>query len=187
MASVVKVGAAPGGAFSRHDGICRSDVFITSCKPGPDYRFPVGSGPGPEARRKETRLLIVATSSGRLFLDRVGRHHCPSPLHRHAHTNMHFSQAPAKGDISTLPAGGHFYFALTSMGGKLEAIQIGVVNLTPLGPSSWISHAGSQFSGRHLRPRLGVLHPYVGQCSHFPECRRVGGGGNVRGGCAADL
>jgi hypothetical protein len=26
---------------------------------------------------------------------------------------MHFSQAPAKGDISTLPAGGHFYFALT--------------------------------------------------------------------------
>ena len=33
------------------------------------YRFPVGSGPGPEARRKETRLLIVATSSGRLFLN----------------------------------------------------------------------------------------------------------------------
>jgi hypothetical protein len=27
---------------------------------------------------------------------------------------MYFSQAPAKGDISTLPAGGHFYFALTS-------------------------------------------------------------------------
>jgi hypothetical protein len=26
---------------------------------------------------------------------------------------MHFSQAPAKGDISTLPTGGHFYFALT--------------------------------------------------------------------------
>jgi hypothetical protein len=33
------------------------------------YRFPVGSGPDPEARRKETRLLIVATSSGRLFLN----------------------------------------------------------------------------------------------------------------------
>ena len=27
---------------------------------------------------------------------------------------MHFSQAPAKRDISTLPAGGHFYFALTA-------------------------------------------------------------------------
>jgi hypothetical protein len=37
------------------------------------YRIPVGSGPGPEARRKETRLPIVATSSGRLFLDRVAR------------------------------------------------------------------------------------------------------------------
>ena len=33
------------------------------------YRFPVGSGPGPKARRKETRLLIVATSSDRLFLN----------------------------------------------------------------------------------------------------------------------
>src|ERR1700719_2997942 len=39
------------------------------------YRIPVGSGPGPEARRKETRLPIVATSSGRLFLDRVARQH----------------------------------------------------------------------------------------------------------------
>jgi hypothetical protein len=33
------------------------------------YRIPVGSGPGSEARRKETRLLIVATSSDRLFLN----------------------------------------------------------------------------------------------------------------------
>jgi hypothetical protein len=33
------------------------------------YRIPVGSGPDHEARRKETRLLIVATSSGRLFLN----------------------------------------------------------------------------------------------------------------------
>jgi hypothetical protein len=33
------------------------------------YRIPVGPGPSPEARRKETRLPIVATSSGRLFLN----------------------------------------------------------------------------------------------------------------------
>ncbi len=32
---------------------------------------------------------------------------------------MHFSPARAKGDISTLPAGGHFYFALTDIGLKL--------------------------------------------------------------------
>jgi hypothetical protein len=80
------------------------------------YRIPVGSGPGSKARRKETRLPIVATSSGRLFLDRVARQHCPSPLHRHTQFNTHFSQAPAKGDISTLPKGGHFYFALTVSG-----------------------------------------------------------------------
>ena len=75
------------------------------------YRIPVGSGPGPEARRKETRLPIVAMSSGRLFLDRVGRHHCPSPLHRHTQFNMHFYKPRQKGtfllcqqgDISTLP------------------------------------------------------------------------------------
>jgi hypothetical protein len=69
------------------------------------YRFPVGSGPDPKARRKETRLPIVATSSGRLFLDRVARQHGPSPLHRHSQFNMHSSQDQAKGDISTLPAG----------------------------------------------------------------------------------
>ena len=75
------------------------------------YRIPVGSGPGPEARRKETRLPIVATSSGRLFLDRVARQHCPSPLHRHTQFNMQFQKLRQKGtfllcqhgDISTLP------------------------------------------------------------------------------------
>jgi hypothetical protein len=36
-------------------------------------------------------------------VDQVGRHQSPSPLHRHSQFNMHFSQAPAKGDISTLP------------------------------------------------------------------------------------
>jgi len=113
MASVVKAVPAPEAAFSRHGGIYRSDVFITSCKPGPAYRFPTGSGPGHKARRKETRLLIVATSSGRLFLDRVGRHQSPSPLHRHTQLNTYFSKAQAKDDISTLPAGRHFYFALT--------------------------------------------------------------------------
>ncbi len=52
-------------------------------------------------------------SSDRLFLDRVARQHCPSPLHRCSQINMHSSQAQAKGDVSTLPGRGHFYFALT--------------------------------------------------------------------------
>src|SRR5437879_877032 len=52
-------------------------------------------------------------SSGRLFLDRVARQHCPSPLHRHEQHNMRSPKGRSDGDISTLPAWGHFYFALT--------------------------------------------------------------------------
>ena len=74
MASGVEAVTAPGVAFSRHGGIYRSDVSNAICRPGPAYRFPDGSGPSHKARRKKTRLPIVATSSGRLFLDRVGRH-----------------------------------------------------------------------------------------------------------------
>src|SRR5437867_5785934 len=52
-------------------------------------------------------------SSGRLFLERVARQHCPSPLHRHEQISMSSSRTRANGDISTSPAWGHFYFALT--------------------------------------------------------------------------
>ena len=52
-------------------------------------------------------------SSGRLFLDRVARQHCPSPLHRHAQTITPPRPTWQKPDISTLQGIGHFYFALT--------------------------------------------------------------------------
>jgi len=65
-------------------------------------------------------------SSGRLFLDRVGRHQSPSPLHRHPQNNMAFSKTRAKGDVSTLPARGHFYFALT-------LVDIYLTQVTPTG------------------------------------------------------
>ena len=52
-------------------------------------------------------------SSGRLFLDRVARQQSPSPLRRYRQSNTHSAEAQARGDVSTLPAGGHFYFALT--------------------------------------------------------------------------
>ena len=55
-----------------------------------------------------------AMSSGRLFLDRVARQHCPSPLHRHGQHNTHPLPGSAKQDISTLQRIGHFYFALTA-------------------------------------------------------------------------
>jgi len=123
-------------AFLRHGGIYQSDVGYFFCKLGPGCRLhdqePKLAGnpvrgqdyppPGPRSRRARTKLQdvkertpnpIVSMSSGRLFLDRVARQHCPSPLHRHAQNNMHSSDAGAKGDISTLQGRGHFYFALT--------------------------------------------------------------------------
>jgi len=69
---------------------------------------------GQRTRREDHALSHrPQMSSGRLFLDRVGRHQSPSPLRRHEQLNMHSSGARAKGDISTLPGRGHFYFALT--------------------------------------------------------------------------
>jgi len=51
---------------------------------------------------RTTLFSSSAMSSGRLFLDRVGRHQSPSPLHRHTHINMHSSEPGVKGDISLL-------------------------------------------------------------------------------------
>jgi hypothetical protein len=58
-------------------------------------------------------------SSGRLFLDRVARQQSPSPLHRQPQHNTHSQDAQAKGDISTLLGGRHFYFALTRQDSSL--------------------------------------------------------------------
>ena len=105
---------APRMRFFRHRGIYRSDRGSFKNQTRAGALPPAGnSHPGPRTRREEHALLIVPMSSDRLFLDRVARQHGPSPLHRHAQINMHFSQARAKGDILTLRAGGHFYFALT--------------------------------------------------------------------------
>ena len=75
------------------------------------YRFPVGSGPGPKARRKETRLLIVATSSDRLFLNGLVATRARLRFTGIRKLNMQFHKPRQKGtfllcqqgDISTLP------------------------------------------------------------------------------------
>jgi len=60
-------------------------------------------GPGRRTRREDhAPSHRPQMSSGRLFLDRGARQHCPSPLHRRPQNNMHFSNGPGKGDISTL-------------------------------------------------------------------------------------
>ena len=113
------------GAFIRHGGIFRPDVVSKqkskskskSNPPKPGAGVPPSARhPGPVQGRdgRNAPYPSFTMSSGRLFLDRVARQHCPSPLHRHPQTNMPFSDAWGKGDISTLPGGGHFYFALTA-------------------------------------------------------------------------
>jgi hypothetical protein len=70
-----------------------------------------------------TPFSSSAMSSDRLFLDRVGRHQSPSPLHRRPQNNTHPAKHSAKGDISTLPGRGHFYFALTNQPPSLTRNQ----------------------------------------------------------------
>ena len=80
--------------------------------------------PGKRTRREDhAPSHRPQMSSGRLFLDRVGRHQSPSPLHRHTQINTRFPRPPAKGDISTLPAWGHFNFALTPRTPRLTPVS----------------------------------------------------------------
>jgi len=111
--------------FLRHRGIYRSDSDPLENQTGAGALPPAGSShPSSRTRREEHALPIVPMSSGRLFLDRVARQHCPSPLHRHPQISMHFSEAIPKEDISTLHGGGHFYFALTPAGPRLRTEHI---------------------------------------------------------------
>ena len=116
-------------AFFRHDGIYRSDVVskAKASKAGAGVPPPVGR-PQAQLKGRDGRRAPIsssAMSSGRLFLDRVARQQSPSPLHRHPQINMHSSDARAKGDISTLPGRGHFYFALTEDNTYLQTALAG--------------------------------------------------------------
>src|SRR5215472_5901579 len=80
-------------------------------------------GPGQRTRREDHALSHrPQMSSGRLFLDRVARQQSPSPLHRQPEHNTPFSGGQGQGDISTLPARGHFYFALTPLSTPLTLL-----------------------------------------------------------------
>jgi hypothetical protein len=108
-------------AFLRHGGIylvrCGQLKTKNQTKPWGGRRAASRwSAPSPGSRtcRKDhAPSHRPQMSSGRLFLDRVARQHCPSPLHRHAQTTTSPRSASPKPDISTLQRIGHFYFALT--------------------------------------------------------------------------
>jgi hypothetical protein len=100
----------------RHCGIFQSDVGPCS-RPSPSRSRSLPPTAPTRAREHAGRSmfsLIVLMSSGRLFLDRVARQHCPSPLHRRDQINMCSREVPTEHDISTLQGGRHFYFALTA-------------------------------------------------------------------------
>ena len=93
--------------------------------PGRDRAASRRSAPSPGKRtRREDHAPShrPQMSSGRLFLDRVARQQSPSLLHRHPQTNTHSAEAQAKGDISTLLGGRHFYFALTQELSRLISV-----------------------------------------------------------------
>ena len=74
---------APECVFSGMTESIESDPVVTSCKPGPESRYPVGPGPGYRTRRKVHALPIVRDEFRPAIPRRVARQHCPSPLHRH--------------------------------------------------------------------------------------------------------
>ena len=74
-------------------GFCRP-----SAAPATPMRLSLpGPGQSHGSQRVVTRSGLIwsssVMSSGRLILDRLGRHQRPSPLHRQAQTNTHFSEA----------------------------------------------------------------------------------------------
>jgi len=88
----------------------------TKTKPWGETATPPVRRPRAQVEERVGRTTLYsssAMSSDRLFLDRVARQHCPSPLHRHAQTTTPPHSAQPKPDISTLQRIGHFYFALT--------------------------------------------------------------------------
>ena len=126
-------------AFSRHGGIYRSDGAKNQNHRNPraGCRLPLVGPRAPVKDATEGARLgsSSAMSSGRLSLDRVARQQSPSPLHRQPEHNTHSSSDRAKGDISTLPARGHFYFALTklftSCGSKVIMSPLDKVEMSP--------------------------------------------------------
>ena len=84
---------AIGMRFRRHGGIYRSDVVQGKTQkpnPGDGTGPPPASQPRPQVKERAGRITPFsssAMSSGRLFLDRVGRHQSPSPLHRRDQNN----------------------------------------------------------------------------------------------------
>src|SRR5215471_18341096 len=110
--------------FFRHTESIWSDVGLNFFTLGWGRAASRWSAPSPGTRTPREEGVLPhrpQMSSGRLFLDRAGRHQSPSPLHRPAQINMRSSRYREKDDISTLHRRRHFYFALTKLALPLDA------------------------------------------------------------------
>jgi len=108
---------ALGMRFKRHDGIYRSDVSFLLFTPGACPAFRSGRCQGIGHAGKNMPCPSSAMSSGRLFLDRGARQHCPSPLHRQGQdktldhgTETNYHRTARCGLTGCLTLGVHFSF-----------------------------------------------------------------------------
>ena len=157
--------------FLRHDGIYRSDVsslLINPVQMPPPVGRPRYRAIG-RAGRNNTSCPSSAMSSGRLILDRVGRHQSPSPLHRH-HQNKSMASRRATDYHRTA---GSVLTVCVSRGDKRSiALTIGIYK-TPPGTSLTPSETGLACLWHLLNFRAAELlfgHP-------FQETRRRQFGG----------
>ena len=95
---------APGMRFLRHVRNLSGPMWFEgqdqTQTPGRDRAASRRSAPGPGSRtcrEDHAPSHRPQMSSGRLFLDRVGRHQSPSPLHRRTQHNTHFPDGQEKG------------------------------------------------------------------------------------------
>jgi len=112
---------APGMRFRRHAESIGPMWSLNHLDLRPECRLPLVGIRAPVKERdgRSAPCSSSAMSSDRLFLDRVARQHCPSPLHRHWQINMHSSPSRVKGDISTLHKKGTFLFCVDIWGPDL--------------------------------------------------------------------
>jgi hypothetical protein len=82
--TAASISGRPEIAFSKasRNLSVRCRVLVNPCLDWSHCLPPAAPDPSQRTCREEHALLIVQMSSGRLFLDRVARQHCPSPLHR---------------------------------------------------------------------------------------------------------
>jgi hypothetical protein len=121
--------------FLRHGGIYRPDVSLHLINPDQGAAFRSGPVQAIGHDGRSVSCPSVAMSSGRLFLDRVARQHCPSPPHRHGQNNS--SVAP-NGIIYHRTVGSVLTLCLTKRGNPIAEAVI-PLDLSEVDPADLVA------------------------------------------------